>query len=260
MNIYEQFRLDEIYKSKLKPGYFYEDILFGFKGTKYATIIELKAIRKIELPSAIQKQKIKQTIADIKKQNQKFKELPVDNDLKKLRDALAMTVDAFTGGIPYEKRDIKTLEHNLKNVDKAYQEDDYYYVFEEISHKLNFDILNTGSQYIQYATLQITIPKIEGLLISTQIYPKPRQKNYLNQVTTPSVFNQYPHVEMGTDIYLITYDLGDIPHQLNFEAFAEPLRIVIAPDMIGKTIDLFIKIFGRNIEKSLDKTLKIKVK
>jgi hypothetical protein len=252
--------LDNFYNAKMNSGYFTEEILLGFKGTNYSDTLELKPLDNLKYPSEIQKAKITNILNQKLKEKEKLEKFGIKNDFFNIRDSLARSFVPFGGGIPYENRDIETLEKNLKNVSKTYRDEDYYYVFEKKSHKINLDLINLGTRYIEDATIQIYIKKDEGLLIADQIYQKPVEDNPLKYNLNFSNNIGYPRVEEEEDKYIITQGLRDIAHQLKIEVFSESLRVVIFPPMLNKTISLSIKLFGKNLAFPLEKSLKILIK
>lgn len=252
--------LDNFYKSKLKPGNFTEEILLGFKGTNYSDTLELKPLDKLNFPSEVQKAKITNILTKKRNEKEKLEKFGIKNGVFDIRDSLARSFVPFGGGIPYENRDIETLEKNLKNVSQTYRDEDYFYVFEKKSFKINLDLINIGTQYIEDATIQISILKDEGLLIADKIYQEPVHENPLKYNLNISNNIGYPRVEEEKDKYIITQSLRDIAHQLKIETFTEPLRIVIFPSMRDKTINLSIKLFAKNLEVPMEKSLKILVK
>lgn len=252
--------LDNFYKAKMNSGYFTEEILLGFTGTNYSDTLELKPLDNLKFPSEIQKAKITNILNQKIKEKEKFEKLGIKNDLFNIRDSLARSFVPFGGGLPYENRDIETLENNLKNVSKTYRDDDYYYVFEKKSYKINLDLMNLGTRYIEDAIIQIYIKKEEGLLIADQIYQKPVEDNPLKYNFNFSNNIGYPRVEEEEDKYIITQSLRDIAHQLKIEVFTESLRVVIFPPLLNKTLNLSIKLFAKNLAFPLEKSLKILIK
>lgn len=251
--------LDIIYKTKLNPGYFNEDFLIGFKGTNYNNTIELPVIKEIELPSEKKKKKIIEILEKKRYEEEKLKKFGIDPKSILLRDSLPWNFNPFGGGKPYEDRDIETLEENLKNISQTYIEHDYYYLFEECSHKITLELINIGSQYIEDATIQIIVSKVDGLLISDKIYLEPKSNNPLEYKIDIQSSLYYPRVDEEYGEYIIRQNLRDIAHQLKVEVFSEPLRLVILPEMSGQIIEFSVKLFAKNINKAIEKSLKILV-
>jgi len=168
--------LDNFYGSRANLGLFSGEILIGFKGTNYSDTLELKALSNLNFPSEIQKAKITSILNKKKAEKEKLEKFGIKDNLFDIRDTLARSFVPFGGGIPYENRNIETLEKNLKNVSKTYREEDYYYVFEKKSYKINLELINLGTRYIEDATIQIYIKKEEGLLIADQKYQEPKDE------------------------------------------------------------------------------------
>lgn len=251
--------LDSFYESRANLSLFSGEILIGFKGTNFSDTLELNALSNLKFPSEIQKAKITNILNKKKAEKEKLDKFGIKDNLFDIRDSIARSLVPFGGGLPYENRDIETLEKNLKNVSNTYREEDYYYVFEKKSHKVNFELINLGTKYIEDATIQIYIQKEEGLLIADRIYLEPKDDNPLNYNLSFSNNFGYPRVEEVDDKYIITHSLRDIAHQLKVEVFSESLRIVLFPPLIGKSFNLSVKIFAKNIASPIEKILKITV-
>ena len=135
------------------------------------------------------------------------------------------------GGTPYEKRSIKTLEGNLKNVAETYREDDLHYLFELKAHKFNFRILNDDTEYLEDASIELKIEK-EGVYIAEKIYSKPDNSNsflYSNYTPSPPSLESmnYPEVIENETEYVIFENLGNLKHQISENALKVDLRIAI---------------------------------
>jgi hypothetical protein len=251
--------LDNFYASRANLGLFSGEILIGFKGTNYSDTLELKALSNLNFPSEKQKAKIISILNKKKAEKEKLEKFGIKDNLFDIRDTLARSFVPFGGGIPYENRDIETLEKNLKNVSKTYREADYYYVFEKKSYKINLELINLGTRYIEDATIQIYIPKVDGLIIADHIYQEHKDENPLNYNVSFTNNFGYPRVEEEDSNYIITRSIKDIAHQFRIEVFPESLRVVIFPPLIEKSINLSVKLFAKNIAFPFEKMLKIRV-
>src|SRR5690606_28333047 len=75
----------------------------------------------------------------------------------------------------YEERSLNTLRSNLLKVGETYSEEDFYYIYEERSEKVNFYITNNGKEYLEDASIVLKIKKKEGLLVAKELYRKPNK-------------------------------------------------------------------------------------
>ncbi|MCH7613801.1 MAG: hypothetical protein IIB45_10640, partial [Candidatus Marinimicrobia bacterium] len=69
----------------------------------------------------------------------------------------------------------------------------------------------------------------------------------------------YPKVTETEDKYVIFENIGDIKHSIPVDLFQVPIRFVAGQNCINEEIILNIKIFGKNLPKSIEDELKIVV-
>ena len=249
--------LDAIIEKKIKKDRFDGKIQLSFSGYISSQEIELVAIGEIKLPSQQAAEKIKSIIKE-KKQIAKMKTqntgLTGIFAIPELQQQIIFTNPLAP--IPYEQRTLKELQKNLKEVGQTYYDDDRYEHFELNSHKINISILNEGHKYIEDASIQLQIKKIQGLFISDKVYEKP--KFVIAHVSSYESMN-YPEVDYTKSSIFIYQTIGDVKHRLPIDAFKVPIRIMFLDQLVGKVIKIKCKIFGKNIIEPLNKTLKIKV-
>ncbi|QXP71247.1 ATP-binding protein [Polaribacter sp. R2A056_3_33] len=164
---------------------------------------------------------------------------------------------------PYEKRSIKTLRENLKNIEITYEEDDLYYIYEENSLKFNFSILNLNNSYLEDAMIEVRISN-KNILICNKIYSKPVEENHFLGVYSPKTsFSleqmNYPNIKETENEFIIRENLGDLKHQIEKSAFNVPLRILLNPNSVGENIKIQIKMFGKNLKEPIKDNLIIQV-
>ena len=165
----------------------------------------------------------------------------------------------FGGSNAYENRDIPTLEKNLKNVEKTYFQHDCYELFEKLARKYNISIFNKGHNYIEDASIQITIPKLDGLIIADQIYRNPENDSIIQGAEMS--FLHYPNVTEQNEYYSIIEDsVGNIKHQKKQDAFGTEIGILASTELKTKTITIVCEMFARNIKTSIKKELIIEFK
>src|SRR5690606_5603005 len=167
---------------------------------------------KLYFPSRIKRREIEEIIKNQKKEKTNNS---LHQDLMKIRKGIS-----FTGWVPYEDRDIETLENDLKNLDEVYKEDDKYYLCEEKAKRINFYILNQSSNFLEGTSVEIVIPKSENYCIMKHIYKKSVTYSYpfisKMQPPTPS-FDElgYPNIEINKDgNYRICSEIGNVKHKL----------------------------------------------
>lgn len=245
--------IDKMYAAKIKESSFNGEIIMSFSEDGGDRII-IESIKNIEFPSEINRKKLEELI----QQKEGLKEKnPTSYQLSIIQPLVPWQ------GTRYEERSIETLKKNLENVEDIYAEEDWYYLFEEKGFKLNMEIYNNGNNYLEDATIEIKIPKIETLIIADQVHVI-HQKNsnplvsYSPRVSSFDELN-YPTVKEENGHYIVTEELGDIKHHIKMEAFKTPIRLVVGEAAIGADLKLQCKIFGKNLTAPIEKSLTIKV-
>lgn len=250
---------DNYLQNRIVDDSFTGEIEFNLETASFHNVLIVKSFEKIKMPSQIKKEKIESILKKKKEEADLYNNMGIKNFLpSNFRDSMAFTLASIKGtGVPYENRDIPTLEKNLAKVEETYQEHDFFEYFEKQANKYNLTIFNEGSHYIEDATIIIKFPKIEGLFVSSQVYPDPERESYLNGIDSSSMF--YPNVKETDKEYIIKEQLGNIRHLIKTDSFREPIRI-IASDKIG--VDSFIikiELYGKNIPTKIEKELTIKI-
>lgn len=246
---------DKYMQNRVNEKYFNDDIEITFVAGHLKNQIQLVSFEDIQRPSQIQKEKIQIILDEKRKEKEKYKGLGMkDFDFDSLSNSMSYMNATLTGsGVPYRSRSIKTLEENLKNVERTYYKNDLYEIFEKNSAKCNITIFNLGYKYIEEASIILKIPKLDGLAIVDQVYSDPdNSTGYLGGIN-------YPEVTKDEKYYIIKDDVGDIKHQLNQEIFKIPLRIFASQKITQKSFIIYCELFAKNIKTSIRKDLEIKI-
>ena len=257
--------LDRIFEKKIKKDKFDGKIQLSFSGYSPGQEIELMTTGDIKLPSQRAAEKIKKIIkekkqlAKMKTQSAALTGIPaILESQKRLAEILRTAATPFAS-IPYEQRSLEELEKNLKEIDQTYCEDDYYELFELNSHKINISILNQGHMYIEDASIQVKIKKIDELLVADKVYEEPKNNIIIVSPRVSSYESMnYPEVDCSKSSIFIYQTIGDVKHHIPIDAFRVPIRIVLLDQLAGKVIEIKCKIFGKNLIEPLNEILRIK--
>ncbi len=169
------------------------------------------------------------------------------------------------GGTPYRNRSTKTLKKNLADVKDTYKEDDHYYLLETMAFKLNFELLNTGSSYLEDASIEVEIEEAEGLLISSKIVKKPDNRSWPDKINRPVIASGFDHIHHPSVTKqngncTIFETIGNLKHLIPAMAFKTPVRFVLAKKYQPDHLVFKIKIFGKTFRKPLEKSLELKIR
>ena len=259
---------DVIFEKKIKKNKFDGKIQLSFSGYGSSHEIELMVTSDIKLPSQRAAEKIKKIIkerkqvAKMKTQEDAFTAMSAifESQQRLAKSLRSITVNPLAQ-IPYEQRTLEELQNNLKDVDQTYRDDDSYTLFELSSHKINISILNEGHKYIEDASIQLQIKKIEGLFVAEKVYVEPKNEiNSFVNVHVPSYESMnYPEVNYSESSIVIYQTIGDVKHRLPINAFKVPIRIVFLDQLAGKVVEINCKLFGKNLIEPLNEILRIKL-
>ena len=252
---YLQLSFADTGSDTIELNYFESFIPFSYR--------EEKVVKEI-LKKKQEEQKKKQE--ERQKQIEQMAGSPIGLQLMGLSDlpqySLENALHPFGGlqPVPYEDRSIDELNNLLENIHKIYRDEDLHEFFEVHAQKIQIILSNTGTKYIEDCSIEMEIPKIEGLFIPDHIYSKPERNSFPAALYSiaGSGFG-YPDVEEECSKIKINTHLGDVKHHIPKELFGLPLRMALAKAAEGKTIEIKCKIFGKQIPKYIERTLFIKV-
>jgi Putative DNA-binding domain len=164
--------------------------------------------------------------------------------------------------LPYEQRTLATLREDLETVEKTYEEEDLYYLYEERAGKVNLLLSNHGEQYIEDCSVEIRIKRSFPFVVSSAIYRKPKYRSaFMPLVINSPSFERtyYPKVTETADSYLIKNHLGDLRHNLTTPALKVPVRVTLPIDSAGQQMEVTLTLFGKNLPKPYIKTMLISI-
>jgi len=173
-----------------------------------------------------------------------------------------ITMPSILGGTPYHLRSDDELRKNLGNIKDTYKEDDLYELFEKHASRLNVYIRNTGTQYVEDVAVELRIPAEPGITVAERIHPAP-DHSALGVMASLSTFSmlmsRYPQVVINGKHILIRNQLGAIKHHRTTPAFAEPLRIALSTEIVGRTLPLDFVILAKNLRAPTRRQLQLRV-
>lgn len=259
---------ERIYKNKLSYSGFSGTVEFRFSENNKRSI-NLEALNNFEFPSDRAAKKIKNSIIfKLQSEQGGIEKKQLENIENPKVDSIALNeILKDMAQLPkykrlYDWKSIERLQRELENVKKEYLDHDLYKLYEKYSHRINIKIINKGMEYIEDASIEVKIMKLDGLGVADKVFEKP--KPILNpRFGIPEIsnfsFNQYPRVRFTQDYILIENDIGDLRHQRETGAFVEDIRIVFNKILIGKMINLNCRLFGKNLANPIEDILSIRV-
>ncbi|WP_157796524.1 AlbA family DNA-binding domain-containing protein [Bacillus sp. FJAT-45037] len=242
--------LDEMLKHKEKVQ-FDNKILIGFN-KNLDSKISVDAVEELHFPSDKAKDKIEGIIEG--------RELIGEDNTNALSmlAKLGMNYSNIMGNAPYEQRSTEELKKDLKSLKETYMDEDFYYIGEELSEKINLTLRNEGNQYLEDVSIDLRIPA-RGIMVMDKIHQKP-SNDYLMTVGGQYFPSSYPNVIEKGDMYIIEDEIGQLKHQQDTITFNEDIRVFFTPESKSELIKITYIIYAKNLPNPISGELTIEVK
>jgi len=242
--------LDRMYARKHDDGLFRGGIKVGFSGPKPASNIVLRAIGPYESPSAQASAKLAAAI--------QAREMLASAKNVASSTIIRLThLRLFGHEAPYRSKSLEQLRLDLDSIAEEYREEDAHHRFERLGHRINFTLVNRGTDTIVDALASIELPDGVGVEVATRLFVS-HSADAANgskpTIGSPSTAD-YPPVTASDKTVRITASLGDVARDSRVELFREPLRVVINEDGIGRRVPVRVTIHGRNLPAPIVATL-----
>ena len=242
--------LDRMYASRFESGLFRGGIKVGFKGPKLKSSLVLRAIDAYEPPSARAAAKLKAAI-DAQQELERTKFLST-------RIMRLTHLRLFGHEAPYRSKSLEQLRLDLAHVLDNYREEDQYYRFEELGHRVNFTLVNRGTEPIADASVTIELPDHAGIEVAPRIFSRgPGAEEGVSTAAATQSAADYPSVTTAGKTITIVRNLGEVACDSPTDLLSEPLRVVINERAIGRRLPLRVTIHGRNLPAPIVVTLSI---
>lgn len=247
-----QERLSYIDTKEIKIG-----IANNFEKEHY---IEIPLINLDEKPSNIERKRLEELLEKLRSyergDNKREKVSLVNNNFGEyLNDSKRIRVGKnFLGQSVYY--DEKKILEKIKNVTTEFYDEDYYFLLEENSLKLNFSIYNDTNIFLEDVKIEFKIPK-DGFFVAERIPEKPQYDSFGGKLPSSFIMG-YPNVEVENNYYIITEYFDNIRHKDLTRIFSEDLRCCKIRKYKGNKINIKYKISAKNLETPIEGTLDLK--
>ena len=247
-----QGRLNFIDNKEIKIG-----IGNNFEKEQY---IKLPVINLDEKPSNIEKKRLEGFLEKLRvydKVENKGENISFDNKnfREYLNDSKKIRVGENFLGLPVYY-DEKTILEKIKNVSTKLYDEDYYYLLEEKSVKLNFSIYNNTKVFLEDVKIEFKIPK-DVFFVAESIPEKPYYDSFGMKLSSSFIMG-YPNVEEENNYYIVTEYFDNIRHKDLTRIFSEDLRCCKIRQYKGDKINIKYKISAKNLETPIEGTLDLK--
>lgn len=168
----------------------------------------------------------------------------------------ALDIGSF-GPAPYNKRSTETLLEDLKHIAETYEDDDLYHLFELTSKRLNFEIVNSSTEYIVDAEVHVSIGHHGNISAAEKIYREPTRSPLY--IPAPPIFISYPEVSNLENEIKIRQRVGNIRHHIPERAFETDVRLYAHQTDEPQELEVLVKLFAKNLERPLVQKLKLQI-
>lgn len=247
-----QERLSYIDTKEIKIG-----IGNNFEKEQY---IKIPVINLDEKPSNIEKNRLEELLEKLRsydKEDKKREKLFLVNKNfgEYLNDSKKIRVGTnFLGQSVYY--DEKKILEKIKNVTTEFYDEDYYFLLEENSLKLNFSIYNGTNIFLEDVKIEFKIPK-DVFFVAESIPEKPHYDS-IGMKLPSSFIMGYPNVELENNYYIVTEYFDNIRHKDLTRIFSEDLRCCKVRKYKGNKINIKYKISAKNLETPIEGTLDLR--
>jgi hypothetical protein len=235
---------------------FTANIKIGFDSAGMPKEIARPAMGEVQLPSDQAATRIREILAE------REQALP-PGDALMLRHLIetGMFPKMGLGPTPYAQRGSNELRENLSKVKDTYRESDLHALYEQHASRVNLSILNEGDTYIEDASIEIKIPKVNGLRVASKIYPEPDRSGpfAVPHLSLYGLRRHYPSVKNYKEHIVIFQSVGTLRHGILERAFQEPLRVVFGSELIGQKVLLECTLYGKQLRIPRKEILTIEV-
>jgi hypothetical protein len=247
--------LDRIWERRRNE--FTANLKIGFDLAGMPKEVLCPAIGELQLPSDQAAEKIRKILSERKKP------LP-PGDLSFARELIETgNFPNFSlGPLPYSQRSSKQLQENLEKLKDTYREHDLHSLYEQHASRINVLILNEGEAYVEDASIEIKVLKVNGLRVAPKIYTETDGSGVFGQPRA-SIYNvlamHYPTVKNYKDYIGIFQSVGTLRHGIPERAFQEPVRMVFGPELVGRKLSLECTLRGKQLRTPRKETLVIEI-
>lgn len=222
--------------------------------------IKIPVINLDEKPSNIEKNRLEELLEKLRsydKEDKKREKLFLVNKNfgEYLNDSKKIRVGTnFLGQSVYY--DEKKILEKIKNVTTEFYDEDYYFLLEENSLKLNFSIYNGTNIFLEDVKIEFKIPK-DVFFVAESIPEKPNYDSFGMKLPSSFVMG-YPNVEEENNYYIVTEYFDNIRHKDLTMIFSEDLRCCKIREYKGNKINIKYKISAKNLETPIEDILVLK--
>ena len=222
--------------------------------------IKIPVINLDEKPSNIEKNRLEGFLEKLRAYDEgdnKEENIFLDNKnfVEYLSDSKKIRVGKDFLGLPVYY-DEKTILEKIKNVYTELYDEDYYFLLEKKSFKLNFSIYNNTNVFLEDVKIEFKIPK-DVFFIAKSIPQKPSYDGFGMKLPSSFIMG-YPNVELENNYYIVTEYFDNIRHKDLTTIFSEDLRCCKVRKYKGNKINIKYKISAKNLETPIEDTLDLK--
>jgi hypothetical protein len=229
-------QLQSMFEAKFRESVSSANIEIGFPGEIIHKDHQVEVCDLSDLPSAIAGTKLRQLI-DIKNDIQKSGSSTMVARLTHAR--------LFGTDTPYEERSKEELVDEMHQLERQYQNQDEYFLFEQHARQIQIVVYNQGDETIRDASLSIVMPNHAEFFVARNLPMLLSNNKFVERSAGEQA--EYPSVSIADDAVQITGKLGDIPPGEFVDVFDVPLRLCVGNGLRGNRFGMQYSLFAQNL-------------
>ncbi len=229
-------QLQTMFEAKFRESVSATSIEIGFPGEIIHKDHQIEVCDLSDLPSAIAGSKLKQLL-EIKSDTRRSGSTTMVARLTHAR--------LFGTDNPYEDRSKEELVKEMQQIERRYQNQDEYFLFEERAREIQLVVYNQGDETIRDASLSIVMPNHAEFHVARNLPKIPRDNEFVDRSADEQA--EYPSVSLGDDAVQVSGKLGDIPPGEFIDVFDVPLRLCVGAGLRGKRFGMQYSLFAQNL-------------
>lgn len=239
-------QLQKLFELKFQESVSAAHIEIGFPGEIIHKDLQVATCKLAELPSAVASAKLHELI-DAK---DRVHASAGNTMVARLTHARLFGTDS-----PYEERSSEEIRQEIAQIERRYQDQDNYYLFEQHATSIQLVIYNQGEEDIDDASITLVMPNHSAFHVATGLPKLPRDDCFIDR--SPDEQADYPAVALRDDAIQVSAKLGNIPTGAPIDIFNLPLRICAGAELEGRRIGIRYSLQARNLRAAATGKLRL---
>lgn len=239
-------QLQKLFELKFQDSVSAAAIEVGFPGEIIHKDLQVSTCGLAELPSAVASAKLHELI----EAKDHVHASPANTMVARLTHARLFGSDS-----PYEERSTEEIRQEIAHIERRYQDQDNYYLFEQHATNIQLVVYNQGEEDIDDASITLVLPNHSEFHVATALPKILRDDRFIDR--SPDEQADYPAVTLRDDAIQVAVKLGTVPSGAPVDIFDLPLRICAGAELRGRRIGIQYSLQARNLRAAATGKLRL---